>query len=98
LQRQSKHFGYPGRIPRGQDHIATAHLKVTFGWLLFFICSSEDMVETWIAKIAKNGKHLLFAEKICVICTISERNETELASKSNFKEKKNAKTTDIRHS
>ena len=31
-------FDYPGRIPRGQDHIATAHLKVTIlRWLLFII-------------------------------------------------------------
>ncbi len=64
----------------------------------YFIYSSEDMVETWIAKIAKKWKTPSFCRKICVICTISERNETELASKSNFKEKKNAKTTDIRHS
>ena len=30
-------IGYPGRIPRGQDHIATAHFKATFGWFLFVI-------------------------------------------------------------
>jgi hypothetical protein len=46
LHRQNESSGYPGRIPRGQDHIATAHFKVTFGWLLFlFLKKTENVLQ-----------------------------------------------------
>ena len=53
---------YPGRIPRGQDHIATAHLKVTLlRWLLFIIREHECLDKVFVScRIAFND-HTLWA-------------------------------------
>jgi hypothetical protein len=42
LQRQNNSFDYPGRIPRGQDHIATAQLyKSHLVKEVAFICNKR---------------------------------------------------------
>ena len=59
LQRQKFSFGYPGRIPRGQDHIATAHFKVTFGWL-YLLYANMNFLTNDLSKAAFRFMRILF--------------------------------------